>query len=318
MNDSISRSDDEIRARFTAALRRDLSESGYRREVEPPVWRYIDEQGRSGMILYSDFGDAPRGEVDRVIERETAYFSGIGQNLEWKLFDYDDRSDLPGILRDHRFTFEEPEAVMVLETVRFDHAFEGLTVSSRRRRKHFPCLPGGNLRPRRITDPDEIYRVRREIHLRNETSGSVLVDVSTPRNRQADEAADSDRDDELARVIAHRMTTDPDSISIFAVYDEGRPAAVGWTLYFRTLDGAFAPFAGLYGGATIPEYRRRGLYTGLVFARAREALERKIPYLVVDAGAMSEPILRNLGFRRIATAHPAISPLAPSDTKEPR
>jgi len=308
MNNSVSRTDDEIRDLYTASLRRDLSESGYRREVEPPVWRYIDEEGRSGMILYSDFGDAARGKIDRVIEREVAYFSGIGQNLEWKLFDYDDRADLPAILRDHHFSLEEPEAVMVLETGRFDRTFREMEPASRRRRKHFPCLPGGTLRPRRATDPDEIFRVRHEVHRRAESSPRVLLDVSTPTTTPANHTAEDAGDDELARVISHRMRTDPDSISLFVVYDDTRPVSAAWTLYFRTIDGEYAPFAGLYGGTTIPEYRRRGLYTALVFARAREALEREIPYLVVDAGTMSEPILRNLGFRRIATAQPAIAP----------
>ncbi|MFW5796692.1 MAG: GNAT family N-acetyltransferase [Alkalispirochaeta sp.] len=145
-------------------------------------------------------------------------------------------------------------------------------------------------------------------HRRAESAGSVLLDVLTPRTGTTNDADKSSGDDELARVISHRMRTDPESLSLFVVYDDTRPVAAAWTLYFRTIDGRFAPFAGLYGGATIPEYRRRGLYTALVFARAREALEREIPYLVVDAGAMSEAILGNLGFRRIAAVEPAVAP----------
>jgi predicted acetyltransferase len=59
----------------------------------------------------------------------------------------------------------------------------------------------------------------------------------------------------------------------------------------------FAPFAALLlGGATIPEARGRGVYSSLVHARWREAVERGVPSIVVSAGPMSAPILRKLGF----------------------
>ncbi|HEY3920690.1 MAG TPA: GNAT family N-acetyltransferase, partial [Gaiellaceae bacterium] len=80
--------------------------------------------------------------------------------------------------------------------------------------------------------------------------------------------------------------------------------------YLAELDGepvgfgraVFTPSAGLLlGGATLPAARGRGVYTSLVHARWRGAVERGVPRLVVAAGPMSAPILERLGFRRLGT-----------------
>jgi hypothetical protein len=71
---------------------------------------------------------------------------------------------------------------------------------------------------------------------------------------------------------------------------DGRPVA-----FARTV---FTPHGGLMlGGATLPAARRRGAYTSLVHARWAEAVARGVPVLGTAAGAMSEPVLRRLGFR---------------------
>lgn len=63
-------------------------------------------------------------------------------------------------------------------------------------------------------------------------------------------------------------------------------------------------FAGLYGGATLPPARGRGLYRALVAARVREARSRGRRYATVDAGEMSRPILERLGFTLLSTTRP--------------
>ena len=65
-------------------------------------------------------------------------------------------------------------------------------------------------------------------------------------------------------------------------------------------------FAGLWGGGTLPGWRGRGIYRALVAYRARLAAERGYRYLYVDASADSEPILRRLGFRRLARTTPYV------------
>lgn len=65
-------------------------------------------------------------------------------------------------------------------------------------------------------------------------------------------------------------------------------------------------FAGLWGGATLPQWRGRGIYRALVARRAQQAAARGFRYLQVDASSDSAPILCRLGFRAVTTTTPYI------------
>jgi GNAT superfamily N-acetyltransferase len=52
----------------------------------------------------------------------------------------------------------------------------------------------------------------------------------------------------------------------------------------------------LFGGSVLPAARGRGVYRALVRARWDHAVARGTPVLVVQAGAMSRPVLTGLGF----------------------
>jgi predicted GNAT family acetyltransferase len=56
----------------------------------------------------------------------------------------------------------------------------------------------------------------------------------------------------------------------------------------------------LSGGSVVPEMRGRGVYRALVAARWEATVRRGRPALTVQAGPMSEPILRRLGFVTVA------------------
>lgn len=80
-------------------------------------------------------------------------------------------------------------------------------------------------------------------------------------------------------------------------------------VFLATLDGvAVAASSALYtddavvlgGAATLPHARGRGAYRALVAARYAEAVRRGTPTLVIQAGAMSRPILEGLGFEVVA------------------
>jgi GNAT superfamily N-acetyltransferase len=83
----------------------------------------------------------------------------------------------------------------------------------------------------------------------------------------------------------------PDQLSVFAIWDGDRVASAAWMYYHPP-----TRFASLWGGSTLPECRGRGFYTALLAVRAREARERGIRYLTVDASPMSRPILEKHGF----------------------
>ncbi|HEV2592049.1 MAG TPA: GNAT family N-acetyltransferase [Gaiellaceae bacterium] len=58
----------------------------------------------------------------------------------------------------------------------------------------------------------------------------------------------------------------------------------------------------LFGGAVLEEFRGRGVYRALTFARWDKAVERGTPALTVQAGKMSKPICEHLGFELVAPA----------------
>jgi GNAT superfamily N-acetyltransferase len=65
-------------------------------------------------------------------------------------------------------------------------------------------------------------------------------------------------------------------------------------------------FAGLYGGSTVPDWRRRGVFRAVVAYRAALARARGYRHLQVDASDDSRPILERLGFVALATTTPFI------------
>jgi len=74
--------------------------------------------------------------------------------------------------------------------------------------------------------------------------------------------------------------------------------------WLRLVEGS--GFGGLWGGATHPEWRGRGLYRAMVAYRAQLALEAGYRYLRVDASPGSRPILERLGLRQGSTTTPYV------------
>ena len=82
----------------------------------------------------------------------------------------------------------------------------------------------------------------------------------------------------------------PDQLRVFVARVEGRVAASAW-MYLHP----GSQFASLWGGTTLPEFRRQGCYSALVRARIEEARGRNYRYLTIDANSQSEPIARKFG-----------------------
>lgn len=89
----------------------------------------------------------------------------------------------------------------------------------------------------------------------------------------------------------------PGYLSVYVAYVDAQPASVAWT-YFPT-----GQFAQLFAGSTISEFRRNGLYTGLLATRLQEIRARGYRVAVVDAGAMSRPIVEKHGFEYLTTQY---------------
>lgn len=208
------------------------------------------------------YSDVNHAILDDTIEREKLYFDLRAHHLEWKVFSYDDPPDLRDQLAQHGFEIGEEEAVLVLDI------------------NHLPdhLLPARQAHtPRQITD--------------GAAMSAVLNAVQNP-------AFGNEMNDFTNEWILDLVQRDPDSLQFFVVEIDDQPVSAAWIVYMP--DGN--PFAGLYGGATRAEYRGRGCYTALIAARAAAAKARGVPYLTVDASAMSRPILEKIGFQYLASA----------------
>lgn len=64
------------------------------------------------------------------------------------------------------------------------------------------------------------------------------------------------------------------------------------------------PVAGLFGGATLPQWRGRGLYRAMTAARANSAARVGCELVYAECTPFSEPILRGAGLRAITTTTP--------------
>ena len=97
--------------------------------------------------------------------------------------------------------------------------------------------------------------------------------------------------DWLTRRLSEHLAV-PDYLSVYVAYVDNQPACAGW-VYFHP----HCPFAGLFGGATLPAVRGRGLYTALLAVRVQAAVRRGYRFLVTGASPMSQPILARNGFK---------------------
>jgi GNAT superfamily N-acetyltransferase len=101
-----------------------------------------------------------------------------------------------------------------------------------------------------------------------------------------------------ADALLRRQEIDP-TMELWAAEAGGRVISTG-----RLEPVVGTQFAGLWGGATRPEWRGRGIYRALTAARARSALDRGLTYLHSDSTEFSRPILERSGLVAVSTTTP--------------
>lgn len=105
----------------------------------------------------------------------------------------------------------------------------------------------------------------------------------------------------LADMLEAELEADPDGLAIVVAEADEEVVCAGWVRFERGTD-----FATLWGGATLPAQRGRGIYRATVAHRARLAADRGFRYLEVDASSDSRPILERLGFTAVTTTTPYV------------
>jgi hypothetical protein len=224
--------------------------------------------GDQGMVTYRSLGGADGAALDELIRQTLAYFLDSTEvaSVEWKTRGHDRPPDLGQHLLAHGFTPEEVETVMIGEAAALAVAVE---------------VPAG-LAVRRAGDGNDL---RDDVRRASAVQSRVFAGLA---------GRDADR-------VAGQLAADPEHLQLWLAEVGGQVVGAGSLDVVRGTQ-----FAGLWGGAVVPEWRGRGVYRALTAARARAALARGATYLHSDCSAMSRPILERSGLRPVTTTTPYV------------
>lgn len=104
--------------------------------------------------------------------------------------------------------------------------------------------------------------------------------------------------EEEATALLRRLSVD-DGMELWVAEVEGQIVGAG---RLEPVPGTI--FAGIWGGATRPQWRSRGIYRALTAARARSALRMGKILIHSDSTEYSRPILERSGFVKVSTTTP--------------
>jgi GNAT superfamily N-acetyltransferase len=107
----------------------------------------------------------------------------------------------------------------------------------------------------------------------------------------------------VGRALLAGLVREPATAAGVVAFAGGTPISAARVEFHAGTD-----FASLWGGGTLPAWRRRGVFRSLVAYRAHLAAARGFRYLQVDAMPTSRPILERLGFVELATTTPFTHP----------
>jgi ribosomal protein S18 acetylase RimI-like enzyme len=132
---------------------------------------------------------------------------------------------------------------------------------------------------------------------RMRNAGSVEIRRVDEPNRLADLVAvqnDVWREDHAwyGEMLAGELADGAGQIEILIAYDNGLPVATSLVRLHRG-----TRFASIWGAATLPDFRRRGLYTALVDRHAETARKAGARLLIADANVDSRLVLERVGFQ---------------------
>lgn len=116
-----------------------------------------------------------------------------------------------------------------------------------------------------------------------------------------EEAVWHDDRSHLVTGLAREIEADPQSITVVVAEAGDTVVSAGWVRYLPN-----TAFATLWGGSTLPAWRKNGIYRALVAYRARLAEQRGRTLVQVDCSPDSRPILERLGLVAVTTTTPYV------------
>jgi predicted GNAT family acetyltransferase len=104
--------------------------------------------------------------------------------------------------------------------------------------------------------------------------------------------------EETAQALMRRLARG-DGMELWVAESAGEIVSAG-----RLEPVAGSEFAGIWGGATLQQWRGRGIYRALTAARARSALSMGKTLINSDSTEYSRPILERSGLVKVSTTTP--------------
>ncbi len=144
-------------------------------------------------------------------------------------------------------------------------------------------------------------RVTAGIELRRITGSEGLADMASVHSAVWDEDP-TDQIQEFATLLRDH----PAFMNAYVAYAGDRPVAA-----CRINFPENSPFASLWGGSTLAEFRGRGIYSAMLRVRVDEARRRGYSYLTIDALPTSRPIVERRGFRLLCVSNPCTMVMVP-------
>ncbi len=271
---------------YDSQLRED-GEMSFARSVQRdgPLLRAVFD-GAYGFVSYRSLvgydAAADGGRLDDLIARTVAYFAQETQvpEFEWKTRSHDLPLDLGLRLQAQGLVAGEAESVMIGEASLLA-AVVPLPTGVSLRRIGFDADGGSQPEARTRADVEQVL--------------ATQVEVFGTSSHTTDESM-------YTRIVEHA-----DVVELWAAF--AREPSTGREIVVTTGRLQLVPgteFAGIWGGATLPAWRGRGIYRALTAARARSALSKGVRYLHSDSTDYSRPILERSGFLHVTSTTPYI------------
>jgi hypothetical protein len=252
-------------AAYDSQLRTDAETPGALSVTRQGPLRLVTFDGGRGFITYRDLDGAEADAIERMVDQALAYFQA---NPEITKVEWKTRGHdrAPGL---HETLLEHGFTPDEPESIMVGDA-QALAADVAD-----VALPDG-VALRQVTEEAD---VRAMIGMQDEVFG----------NPHGDEMVDG-----LLRRLARG-----DEIELWVAEAAGTIVSAG-----RIEPVPGTDFAGIWGGATRPEWRGRGIYRALTAERARSALRMGKKYINSDSTEFSRPILERSGLVKVSTTTP--------------